>query len=649
MKPRLHLGFWLWLVVVVAGACSAAEGNQGHYAGSQTCFACHTEIAKTQSETAMANSWHGALPSSFAAKFAAAKKEGPSPELVYEVRRIADRLQYSTTVSTGVRLSLPVEAVVGGKRHGFSFLERVNELGGIPLERPALVEARYAYNAEHRALLLSPGFEHEKPSNYEDSLGRTLSPGFEKRCLACHGQPGTLGAAQQGGVRCESCHGAAAEHVASLNGNGLKGAFVRPASLKGEKELEVCGQCHTGLSDRSDPLPDDLLVSNQVPALSNSECFLQSGHRVTCSDCHNPHQDSAKVAERTVATCLGCHSGAGAQRAAICPVNARTECIACHMPAVEKDSFLMTDHWIRVHPEQGVLAQKHDAGGTDDPLRSHVSPKHEYLRLIVVENRQAADTALQRLTKGEPFSLVAHQVSIDPTAPGGGYIGDMDLSQMDPKLALAAAQLSPGSVSPVIELGNRFLILYRMPRDFKWQANQLFVLASALREKGDLKGAAEKDQQALDIYPHFLRALILMGTTVAEAGDPQRASAILQFTAQFYPKDPTAQFDYALTLSRSPSQQIAGFQHALELDPAMTAGYESLGAALFASGQQEGAIAAFRKGLLIDPLSASLYYNLSLALDQQGDAAGAKRALSLAQQLDAKIMLKRPQTTRAAH
>ena len=131
-----------------------------------------------------------------------------------------------------------------------------------------------------------------------------------------------------------------------------------------------------------------------------------------------------------------------------------------------------------------------------------------------------------------------------------------------------------------------------------------------------------------------------MGTTVAQAGDAQRAAGILQFAAQFYPKDPAAQFDYALTLSQHPSQQIEAFQHALELNPDMTAGYESLGAALFASGQQRDAIAAFRKGLQIDPLSASLNYNLSLALAQQGDAAGAKRALALAQQLDPKMLAK---------
>jgi tetratricopeptide (TPR) repeat protein len=607
------------LLALAAGCAAAAP----HYAGTKACSSCHAGIAKTQAQTAMANSWHGALPKFFPSNFAAATTEGPDPKLSYEVRRIGAALRFSTTTADGSKLDLPVESVIGGKRHGLSFLERVQEVGGVALERPALVEGRFAFNIAHQKLLLSPGFDPEKPANYEDSLGRTLSPAFEQRCLTCHGEPNTLGAGLEGGVRCETCHGPAAEHAQSLQS--------KPPSLKGEQQLEVCGQCHTGLADRSDAVPDDLLVSNQVPALKHSECFRQSGHNVICTDCHDPHQDSAHVAERTVGTCLQCHSGAGAAAAATCPVNGKTGCIGCHMPAIEKDTFLMTDHWIRVHPEQNVHAQSRD-----NALRTHVLAKHEYLRLIVVENRQAAAAALERVQNGEAFAQVAHQVSADPSAPGGGYIGDMELSQMDPKLASAAAQLGPGESSPVVELSDRFVILYRMPRDFRWQADQLYQDAVALKSKGDLKGAAAKDQQALDVYPYFLRALVLMGTTLGEAGDRERAGAVLQFAAQSYPKDPSAQFDYALTLGNQPQQQIEAFQHALELNPDMTAGYESLGAAQFAAGQPQAAIATFRQGLQVDPLSASLYYNLSLALRHEGDSAGADRAFALARKLDPK-------------
>ncbi len=622
----------LVLILGIATGCIASETSQGGYAGSQTCSTCHKETAATQITTAMANTWRGAVPAGLPGQLDAQKQEGSGAPLLYRVRRAGSRLEYSVKMPDGTSVTLPVQAVVGGKRHGFSFLDRIERVDGIPLERAALIEGRYAYNSPHTGLVLSPGFEPEKPHNLEDALGRVLSPAFEQKCLTCHGEPNTLGAGKLGGVRCESCHGPASDHVASVTGRDAQKRVVIPANLNRERSLEICAQCHTGLSNQTDPLPDDLLVSSQVPALSNSECFIQSGEALGCTDCHNPHQDSPRVVDTSVQTCLRCHSQSIEQHASICPVNARGECIGCHMPSIQQGSFLMTDHWIRVHPEQGIKTAAHD-----EKLRSRIQPKREFLRIIVAENRAKAETASQRLASGVSFADVAHAMSIDPTAPGGGFIGEMQLSQMDPKLAAAATQLQYGETSPVIDLGDRCIILHRLSRDFKWDANQLFLKASALKSSGDLKGAIDKDQQALQIYPYFLRALVFMGTTLGETGDAQRASEILGFAVQFYPKDASAQFDLGLTLQHRPSEQIEAFRRAIELDPDLTSAYESLGAALYSAGQSQSAIEVFRKGLQVDPLSALLNYDLGLALTQQGDKEGGQRALTLAKKLDPEV------------
>jgi hypothetical protein len=166
------------------------------------------------------------------------------------------------------------------------------------------------------------------------------------------------------------------------------------------------------------------------------------------------------------------------------------------MPSVEQNAFKLTDHWIRVHPEQGIKAVK-----PDQTLRSQVAPVREFLRIIVVDDKEKAAAVRQRLGRGDLFGNVAHDLSIDPTAPGGGYIGDMELSEMDPKLAAAAAQLPYGGTSDLIEQGNGGMVLHRLDRDFKFQANQLFDQAVALKERGDLKGSIQKVQQALDVYP----------------------------------------------------------------------------------------------------------------------------------------------------
>ena len=609
--------------------CSAAQ----QYAGPEVCAKCHKDIAATQITTAMANTWKGASAPSLPANFDQKKTEGPDPAIQYQVRRLAEKFEFSVIAPHSGKTVLPVETIIGGKRHGLSFLARIRDVGGIPLERPALIEGRYAYSP-HGWLVLSPGFPKDKPDNFEDSLGRVLSPGFEQRCLTCHGQPGTLGAGTHGGVRCESCHGPAAAHVASMQGLNQQQAPVIPAKLAGEKSLEVCAQCHTGLSsvNHPDPLPGDLLVSSQVPALRNSECFIQSGGAVSCTNCHDPHRDAADLAGRSVKTCLGCHSTATAQHAAICPINRTSDCIACHMASVEANGFRLTDHWIGVHPEQGIKATT-----IDDSLRSLVVPKREYLEIIVADDRAKAEAGLERVHKGESFYDVAHDISMDATAPGGGFVGAMQLAEMDSRLADAAAKLSYGETSGVIEQGNRFVILHRLPRDFKWQANQVYEQAVALRSRGDRKAAMDKDQAALKIYPYFLRALVFMGTMMGEGGQAGRASEILAFAVQSYPQDASAQFDLALTMGRQPATQIAAFRRVIELDPDFVAAYESLGAALASAGQMSKAIEVFRQGLLVDPLTPILNYDLGLALDQQGAAADAKRALGLASKLDPNI------------
>jgi parvulin-like peptidyl-prolyl isomerase len=114
------------------------------------------------------------------------------------------------------------------------------------------------------------------------------------------------------------------------------------------------------------------------------------------------------------------------------------------------------------------------------------------LRILLTTDRGKIEGAKQRIGSGEIFSKVAHDLSEDPSAPGGGYIGDTEVAQMDTKLADAAAQLNYGQTSDVVDLGNRFVLLHRLPREFKEQANALFDEASASKERGDVKGSVEK-------------------------------------------------------------------------------------------------------------------------------------------------------------
>ena len=545
----------------------------------------------------MARTWNGRdlLPS----KYKEDHSEGPAPAVVYN----ATRTQFETTLPGRTPVKGTVEAMVGGERHGVSFLMRLRSIEGEQLARGALVEARYLHGTHENALVLSPGFPAAKPTTYESALGRVLSPSFEKKCLDCHGQ-------SQEGVHCESCHGPGKAHLEAVAAGKPHAGF--------SKADESCAHCHSGFSVLYDPIPDDLLISNQVNALKNSECYVQSAGQFRCTSCHDPHEDSARVAAKSVETCLGCHNSRVERHAGLCPVNRDGDCLGCHMPGVTKGSFTMVDHWIRVQP--GPQASHNEA-------TSKVRPRRVYLRIIVTEDAAKAALAHQRLEKGEPFFDVARDVSLDPSAAGGGYLGEVWLDKMEAALADAAARLAPGSFSPVIDAGSRHIILERMPRDFRWQADRLQQQASELRAKGRLTEAADKYTEALRVYPQFLRALIFLGATYGQQGNSARALGILEFAARLYPDDPAAQYNLGIAynaLGRT-SDEIRAYRRALEIEPDLIPAYQNLGAALYSAGQTESAIDVYRRGLDVNPLWAVLCRNLAAITNSDAPLAIARK------------------------
>ena len=126
------------------------------------------------------------------------------------------------------RKSFRVETVIGGKRHGLSFLLRVPAVEGSPLPFARLVEARYFHSASQDRLAFSLGFPEEKPSTYETAFGRVLTPYLEKRCLSCHVAPRTRGALVESGVSCENCHGPGQPHLAALSKHSQDLGILNP-------------------------------------------------------------------------------------------------------------------------------------------------------------------------------------------------------------------------------------------------------------------------------------------------------------------------------------------------------------------------------------------------------------------------------------
>ena len=236
---------------------------------------------------------------------------------------------------------------------------------------------------------------------YKGKDGWDMAPGFgdvtsmpgdlmvEASCLRCHttGVRAALPDArnhfagapfERGGIGCAACHGDGAAHVAS----GGKAAIANPAKMAAAARDSVCLQCHlegeasvfrAGKTAMSYQVGDDLGVSavsfvrksaeggqgravSQWEALLRSACKRASGDRLTCTNCHDPH-DAPAESERVGyfrAKCLTCHAGLAVGHHAEEP-----SCSSCHMPRRTTQDVAheqTTDHDIEAKP--AMLAAK---------------------------------------------------------------------------------------------------------------------------------------------------------------------------------------------------------------------------------------------------------------------------------------------------
>lgn len=85
------------------------------------------------------------------------------------------------------------------------------------------------------------------------------------------------------------------------------------------------------------------------------------------------------------------------------------------------------------------------------------------VRIIVVDSPAKADSVLKRLKKGEDFSVIAREVSIDPTSSDGGSMGRVDPSSLRSELRDALVGVSSGQITNIIRVPSGYAILEVVP------------------------------------------------------------------------------------------------------------------------------------------------------------------------------------------
>lgn len=639
MRLADYMGRWSFpparLIYVLLIVAALARADKNGYVGSDVCAGCHKNIALSQSRTNMARSWPGLATRQLPANYSAAHQEGPPPAIDYVVRRTGQKLQYRVQMPGQSALDFSVEDLIGGERHGLVFLFRVPTLDGLPLPRAPLVEGRYFQSTEKNRLELELGFPEEKPSTYETALGRVLPPFLEKRCLSCHAAPRTYGTHVETGVACENCHGPGQPHLAALGVHSKDHGILNPDKLPVAERMRPCSQCHAGIIFVEDAMPDDTLISDQVMALKNSECWRQSSGDFACTNCHDPHRDAAHavLVARSEKTCLQCHSAAVNNHAGLCPVNRITGCVGCHMQDQVRGAFVMADHWIRVYPGQKINVVAHNPS-----WRTTVTPKHLFLRMIALDDREKAAAIREQLVSGGSFFELARANSTDrKTGMNGGYMGDLDASQLDPAWSAAVLKLQPGEISSIVEANGKYVILQRMPRNFRLNAEAKFDEAMNLRKEGKQQESAAELLESLKIYPYFLRALTHLAIAYGEMGNPRAGAGILEIATRLYPQDEGAHFNLGIAYGAIGNEnEISEYKRTIEIDADYVPAYLNWGAALYAKAQYEEAIQIYRQGISINPLDASLHYSLGVALDHINRTQEAEAETALAAKIDPK-------------
>ena len=327
---------------------------------------------------------------------------------------------------------------------------------------------------------------------------------MESGCLRCHmsavepSQAGTINRYAglpflHGGITCEACHGDSAVHVKS----GGHAAIVNPARLDAERRDSVCISCHlegdvsVERAGRSalDYRPGDSISTylayyvrgganptargvSEVEQLSQSTCKRQSGDRMSCTSCHDPHFTPAPEQRAAFfrSKCLACHSQP-AFAASHHPEN--PDCTSCHMPRTGAENIphvAWTDHRILRRPEASAPAASEK---TTDELQPIFSPG----------------------TTTRDLGMAYYQLLLEGDRSYESRAWDLLHQQPDAIANDKAAQEALGNLSA---------------------------------ERGDFHAAEQAFRRVLALDPADLTALSNLGTLLARQGKLEDATALLR-------------------------------------------------------------------------------------------------------------------------
>ena len=353
------------------------------FAGSVVCGECHKDIYEKHLQTAHYLTSQPATGNSIHGNFDSGKNVFPYSDSIRVVMQHEGNDYFQIEYVNGlVKRKERFDITVGSGKKGQTFLY---------WNAAKILQLPVFYYTDYAEWANSPGYP-----------GRVIyNRPITSRCLECHTTFAKKISDEQAepedfekgkivfGVDCERCHGAGADHVSFQRTHKDKGEarfITNPAKLSRLQQLDLCALCHGGKLSKTKPsfsfqvgdslkdffaadtsaqnVADIDVHGNQLGLLSASKCFRMT--EMTCSSCHNTHENETGKIEMFSKKCMACHStghnnfcGLMKTYGAVIEAN----CIDCHMPVQASKAILflragsnepstafMRSHYIKVYP-----------------------------------------------------------------------------------------------------------------------------------------------------------------------------------------------------------------------------------------------------------------------------------------------------------
>ena len=529
------------------------------YVGETVCRGCHFEVWASSSKTGMGRAFYPLTAERVVEDFTTNNSFVVEPSGLHYRMIERDGKYYQQQFmldSAGRETALDEREmvwVIGSNHHSRSYVTVIDH---------KLFQAPACWYPDTGQWDLCPGYEFKN-----DHFAREITEG----CINCHNGPMTLVEGERNryeepyphGIGCERCHGPGALHVARWRGGETPTGEGDPTivdvrRLPPEERIEVCFQCHLGDSkatervmrwDRHDVAfrpgqrITDVVVpfryvqqtrgefglSSQGDRLILSRCFKESGGKIECLTCHNPHvtiYHEERPPDHFRQRCLGCHAEAdckasAAARAGTAPLP--DDCVQCHMRRAEPDDQRFTeftDHWIR----RDLVA-----GKEDHRTSFEVEP-------VFPDRFAALPAGEQAFYRARAKSLLARDVPTRLQAP-----------------IWAAAE-----------------------RDFEQAISSGFDNAQAWFFLGSVRGYQNRDREAAEAYerayardPGYDDAAYAVALSLVKNGELDRAMQVLRGMQERNPRDTKALAEIARvqgTAGRH-AEALESFDRAIALEP----------------------------------------------------------------------------------